>query len=78
MKKELMFSNLSSGYWDNSINVVIILNNEHSFKEDPEYGQMLIRIWSGDLSRENCQKNYTRVIGYKHLKLPATSESKQC
>jgi hypothetical protein len=36
-EKELMFSSLSSGHWDNSINVVFILNNEHHFKEDPEY-----------------------------------------
>jgi hypothetical protein len=77
-EKELMFSSLSSGHWDNSINVVImILNNEHGFKEDPEYGQMLKRMWSGDLSKEDCQKVNTRMIGYKGLKLPATSEGKQ-
>jgi hypothetical protein len=77
-EKELMlFSSLSSGHWDNSINVVIILYNEHCFKEDPEYGQMLIRRWSGDLSKEDCQKINTRVSGYKGLKLPATSEGKQ-
>jgi hypothetical protein len=43
-EKELMFSRLSNGHWDYSINVVIILNNEHCFKEDPEYGQMLTRL----------------------------------
>ncbi len=53
------------------------MNNEHCFKEDLEYGQMLIRMWSGDLSKEDCQKINTRVIGYKGLKLPATSEGKQ-
>jgi hypothetical protein len=76
-EKELMFSSLSSGHWDNSINVVIMLNNEHRFKEDPEYGQMLTRMWSEDLSKEDCQKINTRVIGYKGFKLPATSEGKQ-
>jgi hypothetical protein len=55
-EKELMFSSLSSGHWDKSINVVIILNNEYCFKEDPEYGKMLTRMWSGDLSKEDCQK----------------------
>ncbi len=34
-------------------------------------------MWSGDLFKEDCQKNNTRVIGYKDLKLPATSEGKQ-
>ncbi len=63
-------------HWDNSIEVVIILNNEHCFKEDPEHGQTLTR-WSGDLSKEDCQKPNTRVIRYKDLKLPATSKDKQ-
>ncbi len=76
-EKELMFLSLSGGYWDKSINVVIVLNKEHPFKEDPEYGQMLTRMWSGDLSKEDHQKVNTRVIGYKGLKLPATSEGKQ-
>jgi hypothetical protein len=57
--------------------VVIILNNEHHFKEDQEYGQMLTRMWSGDLSKEDRKNINTRVIGYKGLKLPATSEGKQ-
>ncbi len=38
---ELLFSSLSSQHWENCINTVIILDNEHCFKEDPEYGQML-------------------------------------
>jgi hypothetical protein len=36
---ELLFSSLSSQHWENCINAVIILDNEHRFKEDPEYGQ---------------------------------------
>jgi hypothetical protein len=50
---ELLFSSLSSGPWDNSINVVIILDNYHCFKEDPEYGKMLKRMWNGDLTNED-------------------------
>ncbi len=38
---KLLFSSLSNGLWDNSINVVIILDNNHCFKEDPEHGFML-------------------------------------
>ncbi len=47
---ELLFSSLSSRLWDNSINVVIILDNNHRFKEDPEYGKFLKRMWNGDLT----------------------------
>jgi hypothetical protein len=53
--------------------VVIILNNELCFKKDPVYGQILT---SRDLSKVDYQKINTRVIGYKGLKLPATSEGK--
>jgi hypothetical protein len=56
-KKELLFATLSSGVWENNINVVIILNNKHCFKHDPQYGQMLKRMWSGDLSKEDRKKN---------------------
>jgi hypothetical protein len=57
--------------------VVIILNNEHRFKDDPRYGQMLKRMWSGDLSKEDCKEINNRVIGYNCLKLPAVFEGKQ-
>jgi hypothetical protein len=50
---ELLFSSLSSRHWDNNINVVIILDNNHCFEEDPEYGKMLKIMWNGDLSIED-------------------------
>jgi hypothetical protein len=50
---ELLFSSLSSRHWDSNINVVNILDNDHRFKEDPEYGKMLKRMWNGDLSIED-------------------------
>ncbi len=73
---ELLFSSLSSGLWDNSINVVIILDNNHCFKEDPDYGKMLKRMWNGDLTYEDQKQINTRVIGYQGLKLPTTFEGK--
>jgi hypothetical protein len=76
-EKELLFSTLSSGVWENYINVVIILNNEHCFKDDPRYGQMLKRMWSGDLSREDHKKINNRVIGYNGIKLPPVFAGKQ-
>ncbi len=74
---ELLFSNLSSRHWDNNIDVVIILDNDHCFKEDPEYRKMLKRMWNDDLSIEDQKQINTRVIGYKGLKLPTTFEGKQ-
>jgi hypothetical protein len=74
MEFDLMFSSLSSKHLDNCINAIIILDNNHRFKEDPEYGQMLKRMWNGDLSTEAHKRINTRVIGYNGLQLPSHLE----
>jgi hypothetical protein len=56
---------------------VIILDNEHCFKEDPEYGQMLKRMWSGDLTKDDQMRINSRVIGTPGLELPPDFEGKQ-
>jgi hypothetical protein len=43
-KSDLMFSSLSSMFWQRIINVIIILDNDHFFKEDPEYGKLLKKM----------------------------------
>ncbi len=60
--------------WDNCIDGIIILDNNHRFKEDPEYGQMLKRMWNGDLTTEDCKRINSRVIGYNGLQLPSNRE----
>ena len=57
--------------WDQNINAIIILDNKHHFKEDPEYSKMLKRMWEGDLILEDKQRINTRVIGYDGLELPS-------
>jgi hypothetical protein len=76
-EKELLFSTLSSGVWENNINAVIILNNEHRFKDDPQYGQMLKRMWTGDLSKEDRKVINSRVIAYNGLQLPPVFKGKR-
>ncbi len=56
---------------------MIILDNEHCFKEDPEYVQMLKRIWSGDLTKEDRMRINTRVLGTNGLELPPEFKGKQ-
>jgi hypothetical protein len=56
---------------------VIILDNKHCFKEDPEYGQMLKRMWSGDLTKEVRMRLNTRVLGTDGLELPPEFEGTQ-
>jgi hypothetical protein len=74
---ELLFSSLSSQHSKNCIDAVIILDNQHRFKEDPEYGQMLKRMWSGDLTKEYRMRINTMVLGTNGLELPPEFEGKQ-
>ena len=51
----------------NSVNVAIVLNNSHRFKDDPEYGEILKRMWDGTFTREDCNKINERLLGVKVL-----------
>ena len=75
-ESELLFSSKSSQEWDSNINAIIILENEHRFKEDVEYGKMLKRMWEGDLTLEDKQRINTRVIGHNGLELPSMLQGK--
>ena len=66
-----IFLTLSSMEWCQKINTIIILNNEHCFKEDPEYGCMLKKMWEGDLDPKDRKRINTRVIGFNELELPS-------
>jgi hypothetical protein len=57
-------------FWQRIIKAIIILDNDHHFKEDPEYRKMLKRMWEGDLTCEDREKINTRVIGHNGLELP--------
>ncbi len=67
----LLFSSLSSQHWENCLNAVIILDNKHCFREDPEYGQRVKRMWSGDLTKEDHKRINTRILGTNGLELPS-------
>ncbi len=63
--KESQLLYASHGLWENSINVAIVLNNSHRIKDDPEYGEILKRIWDGTFTREDCNKINIRLLGGK-------------
>jgi len=73
LAKHLLYDRFGSQLWENSINCVIILENIHRFKDDPEYGEMLTRLWRDDLTREDREKINTRVVGGQDgVTLPST------
>ncbi len=59
-ESQLLYSN--SSLWENSINVAIILNNSHRFKDDPEYGRIIKRMWDGSFTKEDCSAISERLI----------------
>jgi hypothetical protein len=67
---QLLYKN--PGLWENAINVAIILENSHRFKDDPEYGEIMMRIWKGEFSEEDFEKINSRVIGKNNVKFPDT------
>ena len=67
---DLLFSSKSSCHWENCINTIIILDNGHRFKDDPQYGRDLKRFWLDNLSRKARDRINTRVVGSKDLTLP--------
>ena len=73
---DLLFSRQSGGAWENKLNAVIFLENKHRFKKDPRYGEMLKKMWEGDLSKEDRQWINERYVGRggAGLRLPKSHE----
>jgi len=69
--EQLLYKN--PGLWENSINVAIILKNSHRFKNDPEYGEIMMRMWKGTYSEEDINKINERLIGRTQLPIPETN-----
>ena len=60
----------ASKLWSKVLNVAIILENTHRFQKDPEYGELLTRMWNGTDTIEDRKKINERVLGKNGLTLP--------
>ena len=68
----LLFSRSSSNLWINSVNNILVLKNKHKFKEDPEYGKTMTKMWEDDLTKKKCKIENTRKIKDGGVTLPTT------
>ena len=68
-EKELLYTIQSGMYFENLLNAALILENDHRFKEDPEFGRMLTDMWYDDLSTKQKVELNKRVVMDKS-KLP--------
>ena len=44
-----------NGLFEGSINTAIILEDSHRFDEDPDFGELLKRLWKGELKKEDIK-----------------------
>jgi hypothetical protein len=72
---QLLYKN--PGLWENAINVAIILKNSHRFRTDPEYGEIMMRMWKGTSTEDDFKNINQRLIGVgkDSLKVPTTNEN---
>jgi len=54
------------------------LNDEHRYKDDPEYGQIMKRMWLNYLTKKDRKLINTRVVEENGLKLPSTFLGDAC
>ena len=67
---ELLYSRNSKQFFESILTGVVILDNEHRFKEDPEFGKLLKRFWRGELTHKDRNTINKRVITRTDVDLP--------
>ena len=76
--KEKLWHPFSSRHFENNINCCIILDGLHRFKDDEEYGLILQRLCSGDLTQADVDRINERVVGTGGVALPRNLEGDTC
>ena len=68
---ELMYSRNSQQFFESILTGIIILDNEHRFKDDPEFGKLLKRFWRGELSQRDRNLINKRLVTRPDVELPS-------
>lgn len=76
--KTVLFTTNNSRHFENTLNVALILENEHRFKDCPEYGKLLKEFWYDDLSLNAKKWINKRVVRGNKMKLPETMPKRSC
>lgn len=59
------------GLWENSLNVAVIFQDSHRFKEDQMYGDIMMRMWKGLATKDDIDIINGRLLG-SSLSIPVT------
>ena len=76
--KSVLFSTANSRHFENTLNVALILENEHRFKDCPAYGKLLKEFWYDDLSLNAKTWINKRVVRGNKMKLPSVMPERSC
>jgi len=60
---DVLYNGATNGLWEGSINVALFLEHSHRFDEDPVFGEILKRLWRGELTRDDIRTINTRLVG---------------
>ena len=69
-RRELLYSRDSQRKFESNLSGMIILENKHRFKDDPEYGQLLTNFWKGDLSEQERETINSREVNGTSVTIP--------
>lgn len=74
-KDHVLFSTAKGNrYWKDLIKTIVVLENKHRFKDDPAFGDLLTRMWKGEMTDADLNTINNRVIGRNGLKLPPSMD----
>jgi hypothetical protein len=71
-KKESLNSRDSQRMFETNLNGILILTNQHRFKNDRPYGDMLTSFWENDITKKDRDMIYSRKAEGNKAKIPDT------
>ena len=70
-----MYDGVKNGVFEASINAAILLENSHRFDENPAFGELLKRLWKGEIKKDDIEWINTRLVGKNEVTLPENTNA---
>ena len=77
-ESQILFSGTSSNLWNDSVKTIIVLNNDHRFREYPDYGKMMKWMLDNNLSQKDRKRINTGTVKRGVLELPKQFNGDAC
>ena len=70
---EILYEGAMNGLFEANINVAIILEVSHRFDSNPRFGELMTRLWRGELTENDIKLLNTWVVGTNGVTLPKST-----